>query len=338
MNTRQIAMVTLLALVPVTSYGGDVGLMVNDSKRTTCAEEDNINIPLLTPVSGQQIASFVIEATHPTYPWTVDHTAPDFSNCSFPPGQDYTFANPQSKTIYSDGKTAIVAIREAKFWQPTGMTAVGNQGSLSDTHYIAVHRMVAPGDYPQFLVIYADGNVRLKAQPPMGRADTIFGSSVIVGPALRAARPVVDIEQLTYRPENDSLFIRYASGESATFFIEQVDRTKSRIRVETSFDPASSDTAFAIFRSMFVANGNSDADSITWVTPEGQTIVSSVMDMTEATGTDFFLSRQFWSKHNTSAPDIRISELKVVPEASTGLGLAVGLSGLALHRRRRSQP
>ena len=48
---------------------------------TLCAEEDNVNVPLLLPAASKRF-SFRVEARHPGYPVTEDHRAPDFSNCS----------------------------------------------------------------------------------------------------------------------------------------------------------------------------------------------------------------------------------------------------------------
>jgi hypothetical protein len=49
----------------------------NDSYETTCAEDDNINIPLF----ARQISRFRLTATHPTYEIGEDDCRADFSGC-----------------------------------------------------------------------------------------------------------------------------------------------------------------------------------------------------------------------------------------------------------------
>ncbi|HDM78585.1 MAG TPA: hypothetical protein ENG51_19300, partial [Deltaproteobacteria bacterium] len=50
----------------------------NRSYSTTCAEEDNVNVPIF----GSQVIHFRVVATHPTYcPCAYDGCPPDFSGC-----------------------------------------------------------------------------------------------------------------------------------------------------------------------------------------------------------------------------------------------------------------
>jgi hypothetical protein len=315
------------------AIGNNLALAVNDSRSTLCAEEDNINIPLVAPNPHGRIVSFEIAATHPGYAWTTDYTAPDFSNCHFSPGQDYTFPDPQSQKIYDDGQTVIVANRQERSWQPTGMTATGNLASLSDTHFIALHRRTDTGDYPQILVLYADGNLRLKPLPPSGVRDTVFGTSVIVGPAARALRPVVDIATLNYDSATESLLVGYHDGQSAIIRIAEASRAVTRVSIEADFMIDSSLPAFATLRSMYVATGNADADQLAWRTADGLLRSAPVLDVQEAVGTEFLLHRTHWSAHNTSAPDIRIGNMQLVPEPG-GLVLAATIAWLVVVRRQ----
>ncbi|MCI0420570.1 MAG: PA14 domain-containing protein, partial [Acidobacteria bacterium] len=163
-------------------------LAANQSTTTECAEEDNVNIPL----TGQ-IASFIIEATHPTSPVPPDNCAPDFSNC--PPALSGFSFTPGVFKLFDDGETVVEAVREASWWRPNGMAAaVDDRPQAPDAHYVRIYRRIADtSEYPQVLVLYQDGALRLIPQPPVGASSVCFGSSVIIGPAAPAQRPIAEI-------------------------------------------------------------------------------------------------------------------------------------------------
>ncbi|MEW6363161.1 MAG: hypothetical protein AB1714_00830 [Acidobacteriota bacterium] len=134
----------------------------NNSVATLCAEEDNVNMAL-RGVSSR----FVIEATHPAYAVTTYDCPPNSTNCPPPSGDSYNFTPAQLK-LHDDGTWVVWAYRESSFWRPQGMTASSVGGpSLEDTHYLAVSKKLSGEDsWPQFLVLYADGNLRLIPHPP----------------------------------------------------------------------------------------------------------------------------------------------------------------------------
>jgi len=86
---------------------------------------------------------------------------------------------------WDDGTWVVVAYRLGSFWRPHGMTVKRGSTTFTDAHYIAVSKKVAgEASWPQFLVLYSDGNLRLIPHPPAGRQSVCFGASVIVGTAV----------------------------------------------------------------------------------------------------------------------------------------------------------
>ncbi len=274
-------------------------LAANQSTITQCAEEDNVNIPL----TGQ-IASFIIEATHPTYPVAPDNCAPDFSNCS-PALSGFSFT-PGVFKLFDDGETVVEAVREASWWRPSGMAAaVNDQPQAPDAHYVRIYRRIADtSEYPQVLVLYQDGALRLIPQPPVGASSVCFGSSVIIGSAAAAQRPIAEIVSVTYVSQSQSLEVKYRDGGSATIILRDVNRDLTRVQVNVNYPTGA--LPFATFRSMFVADGNADVDYVKWVDAAGVTRDDPILTFPGGEGKEWFFDRQTRSRHNTSAPGIRI--------------------------------
>ncbi len=278
----------------------------NASTPTLCAEEDNVNIPMAIP-KGRRHVSFTIEAVHPAYEIGQDHRDADFTNC--PAGGPS--AGPQETVpLYDDhAATAVFGVRDPNFHQP-GMKVRVGKTVASGIHFIRIIRRIANTDsWPEVLVLYSDGNLRLKPQAPESGNDPIFGSSVIVGPAARSDRPVANIKSVTYVPATDSLKVIYRHGGRATLRIARIDRGVARVVVTGDYDSRPS-LPFATFRSMFVEDGNTDVDHIHWTDSAGAHD-ESIMTFKSASASSFFFNREIWSKHNTSAPDILISHLKL---------------------------
>lgn len=276
----------------------------NRSTATLCAEQDNVNIALTGSVR-----SFVVEATHPTYDVGTDNCDPDFRGCPDDPGPMYPFT-PQVYKLLDDGETVIEAVREASWWQPRGMSARVDGGDAeSDIHYVCVSRkIVGANEWPQFLVLYMDGNMRLIPHPPVGRTRVCFGSSVIIGPAAAADRPIAEIASVRYLSPSKTMEVTYREGGSATLALQDVNRQRARVRVTVNY-PTDAEP-FATFRSMFVETGNADVDHVRWTDPEGTQHEASVMEFRGGEATTWLFHRTTRSRHNTSAPDIRIQLLR----------------------------
>ena len=98
--------------------------------------------------------------------------------------------------------------------------------------------------------------------------------------------------------------VQYTGGGSAILALERVDRTVTRVSVTVNYPTET--VPFATFRSMFVADGNSDADHILWTDLSGTTHDDPIMTFGGGEATDWLFYRQTRSAHNISAPDIRI--------------------------------
>jgi hypothetical protein len=270
----------------------------NQSISTLCAEEDNINIPF----SGD-VTSFVIEATHPTYEVGTDSCTPDFSNCP-PPEPGYPFT-PGVYKLFDDGETVVEAVREAEWWWPNGMEFSVDTGTpVTDIHYVRVYRKIADAnEWPQYFVLYMDGNLRLIPHPPVGITSVCFGSSVIIGPAATALRPIAEITSARYVSTSNSIEVLYQTGGSAILDLQEVNRTIARVRITVNYPI---DIPFATFRSMFVEDGNADVDHVRWKDSSVVLHDDPIMTFPGGEGTEWFFYRSSRSQHNTSAPDIRI--------------------------------
>lgn len=276
-------------------------ILDNNSTSTLCAEEDNINMPLYG-----MLTRFVVEASHPEYTITTYECPPNFTNCPPPSGDDYEFTPSQLK-LYDDSTWVVWAYRLSHFWRPHGMTASGNGGaSLEDTHYIAVSKKVS-GDnsWPQFLVLYSDGNLRLIPHPPVGQSSVCFGASIIVGAAEPSERPIAEISSVNYQSSDNTLNIIYSQGGSAKLNMI-VDRTKTTVTIDVNYP--TNEHPFATFRSMFVDEGNCDTAKVS-VWKDGFTVSdSNVLDVIQSSGDKFVFYREEPSTHNMSAPNIQIKD------------------------------
>jgi hypothetical protein len=281
----------------------------NHSEITTCAEDDNINIPIFAEFADDSGSSpaldalgYRVTATHPTYNYETDSCAPDFSGCGAAPASDdsATLSDECALLVDDHANNALYLCTVADWWRPgqRKMRVTAN-GQTQQGHYLAWHRKIDGADeWPQFLVLYQDGNLRLKPQPPEGSLDTCLGSSVIVGPALPATRPYVDISRVAVNLTTFCMDIFYLEGGTAHICFA-VDRTQAVAEVRAEYP--TTDTPFATFRSMWVADGNSDVDHA-----ESDAGSFPIMDWTTLDGRWWFFYRDSLSIHNTSAPDIRI--------------------------------
>ncbi len=270
----------------------------NDSYPTPCAEEDNVNVPLFARAAER----WRITATHPAYAIGTDNCATDFSGCSATPGGASGLRDSCTK-MYDDGTTIVEGCTMPSWWRPYRMTIRVGEAS-GDYHYLRLYRQVeGERSWPQFLVLYQDGYLRLIPHPPVGRTSVCFGSSVIVGPALPSTRPYVDLREVTVAPAALALDLAYRAGGTAHVALA-VDRTQAAATVDVHY-PYGPTAPLAIFRSMYVADGNADVDHIQ--NPLGSYPILGTWR--ELPGPWWAFSRAAWSRHNTSAPDIRVDLL-----------------------------
>ena len=288
-------------------------LAENLTTPTLCAEVDNVNVPLSVdrPLSG---LTFTVEAHHPAYPVAEDHRAADFGNC--PAVLTAGGGGPQQVFhVYDDHvATALEAVSDPNFHEP-GMRVRVGAASVNDVHFVRLIRRIGATDsWPEVLVLYSDGNLRLKPQaPPEGGdpaygGDPVFGSSLIVGPAPRGERPVAQIRSVSYVPSKGAFRLKYEAGGAATLRLLRADREGTRVQVVARY-PTSPQVPFATLRSMFVREGNADVDTVQWQDPSGAVRGTDVATFGSARGTAFGFGRSMTSLHNTSAPDVWVGDL-----------------------------
>jgi hypothetical protein len=274
----------------------------NSSLPATCAEHDNINIPIF----GRQVERFEIIASHPTYcPCVFDGCPPDRSGCIYEPGVGVG-ATDVCTEIYNDhSKNVIRACTMPAWWQDPRAMDVEVGSATTTAHYLVWHQRIGSTSWwPEFFVLYQDGNMRLKPHPPEGVADVCYGTSVIVGPAAPAERPYVDIQKVIVNPGGMSLQIFYRNGETADVNLS-VDRNRASAQVSVGYQ-AGQEVPFATFQSMWVSDTTCDAARI-----EGATGDLPILgDWFVLEGPYWVLGRTQLSGHNTSAPDVRIEILE----------------------------
>jgi hypothetical protein len=272
----------------------------NCSVATACAEEDNINIPL-----RGDVLRYTITASHPTYTVTSSDCAANFSNCTNSGGTNYSFTALTAKP-FDNGTDYLVVNREATFWRPYGMNVTVNGASLyPNIHYIELGRkMPDAASWPLFLALYCDGNLRLIPFPPDHLPSVCFGSSIIVGPAAPASRPLAEIASIDYRTASRSMLVTYRSGGTATLNVSALDRTNASVTVTVNYP---TDQPFCTVRSMYVGQGNCDLDTVGFTDLSGVMYSYPVIQFTGAISSAWSFKRSLYSVHNNSAPDIFIS-------------------------------
>jgi hypothetical protein len=301
MRMRFFQGLAIFLFLGVVSAPAQLGLRAtNLSYRTECAEESNINIPLYG-----RMKSFVLEATHPTYEFDEDNCERDLAHC--PPLDLMMEKEPTVVKLFDDGETVIEAVTELKWWRPRGMLASVDKGmEVRNVHYLRIYRkMVDRDSWPQFMVIYSDGGVRLCPQPPVGKENVCFGSFVVVGPAAPGRKPYADVISARYLTESKKMIVVYKDGGFATFDLKQVTRDHARIKVKVDYP--TDKLPFAIVRSMYVEPGKADVDMVRWKDAAGTAHENDVTTFKGGEGVEWSFSRAIPSRHNTSAPDIRIA-------------------------------
>jgi hypothetical protein len=182
---------------------------------------------------------------------------------------------------------------------------VDDNDIVDEIHYIRLGRKIIDAEsWPQFLVLYQDGNLRLKPHPATSPNDVCFGSSLIIGPAEKTKRPIAPISTIQFITTDDTLVLTYDDGSTVDIVVEVVNREKSvlavnLIEIQTPTHP------LLTFRSMFVEPGNADVDTIKWYSATS-TKTEAILSFTEGFGSRWYFYRRDVSKHNQSAPDIEI--------------------------------
>jgi len=279
---------------------------------TPCAEVDNVIVFL----RGDTF-TYYIKATHPTY------TVTDYTLWSVDCSDNHTYTNyiftPTVVSMYDNHKgtnNVVWVYSDANFWRPNGMTVTidgNNATKQANIQRIVLSRYIpaSSGEYPQFLIVYFDGNMRLIPFPPAGHSNVSYGSSVIAGPTDLAysidgqeLRPVCEITSIDYRTSKEQLFVTYKNGGTATLDIVSVTRTASVVKVTVNYP---TDRPVCALRSNFVNLNTNDTSTLVWNDLQDVMHTNTITDYTNAVGKSWFFTRLVPSVTRNSAPDIQIS-------------------------------
>lgn len=308
-----------LGVSPAAAFANDVDIE-NRTTPTRCAEEDNVTFAL----SGRSVARFQVEASPPRYLASIrnDVTAPDFSGCHFDGSEHPTdprfHFTPRTRVLLKTAKWKIVGLTLSTFWRNRRVPVTTPGGVMHGVHLVQVFRKVGAASREVLVMYPSDGYWRIKPLPEDRFGDGLYGASVLIGPAIDAKRPHVDLAAVTIvAAPRLSLRLRFAAGGTAQVDIAEVNRTRTRLDV--AFRPPLSGSAgstFAMLRSMYVAPDNADVSEIEWTgssDPVSRTAPIAALRSFQANRVRF--GRSIPSRHNTSAPDIRFSGFGRAPAA-----------------------
>ncbi len=285
---------------------------------TTCAEEDNVSLRL----SGINVARFTVEALPPPYLASLqaDRSASDFSGCNFNGGVHPTDPRhafkPATRVLFDGAQWRIVGITQASFWRPQRVPVTIGSRTFRGIHLLQVFKKV-DGKAREVAVLYpSDGNWRIKPLPEARFGDGAYGSSMLIGPIETRQRPLVDIASITVTTLPLALQLNFKSGGSATVAIGEVSTARTALDVKLTTPPSLSSQPrsrrpFAMVRSMYVATDNADVSEVTWRTPGDMSVRTEALpDVTTLQARQVRFGRSVPSRHNSSAPDLRFSNIR----------------------------
>jgi hypothetical protein len=273
--------------------------MVNASRKTGCAEEDNVYVKFL----GAGIAGFRIEVRHPPYirEVTADSTAPDFTRCDMSHDPSFAFA-PRDVTLFDDGRYKLLGHTFKSNWRPDVVPFRVGARTERGLHLVQLFKYVG-GAAIEIVVLYpADGYWRAKPLPPTGFPETAYGSSFLIGPIEEAGRPLVALSDIEFDPVQLSFALAFARGGSGRLTV--TDARPDGLDLEIALTPpVPAGRPFAALRSMFVTPLQADVSEAGWRTASGIEERQPILDFATASVVEARFGRVAKSLHNLSAPD-----------------------------------
>lgn len=304
-----LAIVLLTAVAaPLQAAGAPVPVDVIDASRPTrCAEEDNVYVKLQAP----GITAFRIAGEHPPYiaSVTIDSTAPDFTSCDMSGDPVFRFT-PRTVVLHEDPALRVVGHTFETFWRPGRVPFRVGDRSEPGLHLVQVIRRGPVRDIELLVVYPSDGYWRLKPLPPPQLPDSAYGSSFLVGLIEEQGRPFVALQSIAFDPETLTFRLAFANGTHGTLAITAA--TPERIELAVTLSPAvAPDRPFAALRSMFVDIAQADVAVVRWVAEPSDPASTRSRDES-APILGFGRARTPWvrfgriepSRHNLSAPDM----------------------------------
>ena len=214
----------------------------------------------------------------------------------------------KSVQVFSDGMTIIEAVDMDMWWRINEtMTLILDNGKIfGNVDYFRVYQRVpwSYNGFSQVFVMYQDGNVRLLPVTPHGLDWVPFGSSVLLGQTdPHSSRPSAPIAHVNINPANLNMKIFYKDGGIISLQINPTSRETKLVVSDAEYTQDLKLYPFFTFRSMWVANGNSDVDH---VSVDGAVTKRILSGWKELSGTFVVFYRKCISQHNTLSPDISL--------------------------------
>ena len=209
--------------------------------------------------------------------------------------------------MYNDGEN-LVEGADIDFWWLVNKTMTvrildtGETFREADSFRIYNRIPWTKHNFAQVFVIYQDGNIRILPYPPSEFDWIPFGSSVLIGqtdPSMR--RPFASIKRIDILMKHLKLWIFFEDGGSVTLQIfPNLNQTVVKM-TDIKFVKNRFSHPLLTFRSMWVANGNSDVEH---VVADGENKKHIISNWHKLKGSSFEFYRKCISKHNTQSPDI----------------------------------
>jgi hypothetical protein len=282
-------------------------LVVNASRVTQCAEEDNVYVKL----SGDGLSGMRIEARQPSYisQLKVDDSKADFTDCHFKDSENpvYHF-EPKRLVLWENERYLMIGNTYATYWRPDQVDVVIDGKVTHGIHLIQLHLKdksePKQGAY-EFLVMYPpDGYWRAKPIPKPPLTESTYGSSFLVGPVKEGVRPVVELAKVEFVPSEMTFRLSYEDGSHGAMHLLEIDRDRLVLQYEHD-RPMPASQPLAAIRSMFVTPERADVAEVRWrASAGGAPTTESVSAFQRATAYDVAFGRSVVSRHNPSAPDM----------------------------------
>lgn len=275
--------------------------IVDASRTTRCAEEDNLYVPLF----GNGIGRFRIVATHPVYigHLKTDSTAPDFTDCDMRGDPAFDFA-PRTVTLLETSEIALIGHAFPRFWRPERVPVRIGDRTEDGLHLLQLFLQTKGGPV-EFLVLYpTDGYWRLRPLPTASLPDGAYGSSFLIGPVEERIRPMVGLRSVIFDPAARTFRLDFRSGGRGTLRVASIDDRRAVLDVR--LEPAvPAGRPFAALRSMFVSPQVADAAEVLWqAEPGGAWRSQRIGTPLDQPASAVRFARSEVSRHNSSAPDL----------------------------------
>jgi hypothetical protein len=289
------------------SLGGLAVEVTNGSEPVLCAEKDNVTLAFTSP----EARAFRIDATHPAYIGTLarDSFEADWTACDM--SKDPVHAGdvkvPTRTTLYEEPALWVVGWTMPTFWRPATATVRIGDRVTKGLHLVQVW-MIRPMGGEEVLVFYPqDGYWRIRPLAPEGRAPTAFGTSFLVGPVEVDGRPIVKLDEIAFDPKARRFDLKFTAGGKASMTMEVVDH--NRHVLDVLLDTPVAGRPFAALRSMYITEFNNDVSRVAVrEAGAGGWREDGVMTYKGGKATDVWAGRTTVSRHNSSSPDMVLSQ------------------------------